>query len=409
MAIRINGNRLSQELGALSTIGALPGGGVCRLAFSEDDKRGRDFVEHRMRGLGLNVLIDPIGNILGIRPGRGSDRLVLTGSHTDTVGTGGKYDGSLGVLAGLEVIQTLNEHQVETHHSIGVVSFVNEEGVRFMPDMMGSLYLSGQLDLDTVRAIKGPDGTSIGECLDENEYAGTDEWPLYLIQSFIELHIEQGPVLLENKATIGIVDSVQGILWKKVTLKGESNHAGVTPMHRRKDAGYVAASIATYVRELTTEIEGLRATVGVLSLMPNLINVIAGQATLTIDVRHPEKNRLYESMNLVLEKIGELCAREGVVAEIVDLAEVDPVRFDESCIKLVQKAAHEFRYPSMPIISGAGHDAQIMASKWPASMIFVPSQGGISHNINEYTTLDHVEAGANVLLHTLLAQANPEN
>lgn len=404
--VQINGERLWSELESLAKIGALPGGGVCRLAFSKEDKQGRDYVEQRMRDAGLEVRIDPIGNILGVRDGTGPDRrLVLTGSHIDTVGTGGKYDGSLGVLAGLEVLQTLNEHQVQTHHAVGVVAFVNEEGVRFMPDMMGSLYVSGQLGLDEIEPIEGIDGKTIKECLDEVAFSGEDDIPVDFIKSFIELHIEQGPVLLDKELDIGIVDRVQGILWEEVVLEGESNHAGVTPMHRRRDAGYVASSIAAYVRTLTEEIEGLRGTVGALSLFPNLINVIAKEATMTIDLRHAEKDQLIQARDLLHQKINALCEKEKVRPSIKPLADVDPVIFDAQCVESVEKAAEALHYSSMRMISGAGHDAQIMASKWPASMIFIPSQDGISHNINEYSTPEHVEAGANVLLHAILDKA----
>ena len=404
--MQINGKRLWGKLESLAKIGALPGGGVCRLAFSREDKQGRDYVEQRMRDLGLEVRIDPIGNILGVRAGTGADRrLVLTGSHVDTVGTGGKYDGSLGVLAGLEVLQTLNEHQVETHHSIGVVAFVNEEGVRFMPDMMGSLYVSGQLDLDEIEPIEGIDGKTIKECLDELDFSGRDDISSEAIDCFIELHIEQGPVLLGSDLLIGVVDRVQGILWEEVVLEGESNHAGVTPMHRRRDAGYVASAIAAYVRTLTEEIEGLRGTVGALTLFPNLINVIAKKATMTIDLRHAEKDRLIQARDLLHKMIDSLCEKENVYSTIKTLADVDPVVFDSQCVQSVEKAVEALHYSSIRMISGAGHDAQIMASKWPASMIFIPSQDGISHNINEYSTPEHVAAGANVLLHAILEQA----
>lgn len=406
MPIGINKERIIQHIESLAKIGGLPEGGVCRLAFSEEDKLGRDYVEQYMRRLGLEVLIDPIGNILGIRPGEDSTRLVLTGSHTDTVGTGGRYDGSLGVLAGLEVMHTLNEHQIQTEHAIGVISFVNEEGVRFMPDMMGSLYVSGQIGTDRVRSVIGTDDKSIGECLDELSYAGTDEFPIDRIKCFLELHIEQGPVLLDRKLEIGIVDRVQGILWEEVSIKGESNHAGVTPMAQRKDAGFVASMIAVKVRELTEQIDGLRATVGALNLFPNLINVIPQEAIMTIDLRHAGKDQLQlagERLQILIEEVAE---KEGVLVATKNLANVEPVNFDSRCVESVEMAANALGYSSTKMISGAGHDAQIMASRWPASMVFVPSQGAISHNINEYTLPEHVEAGANVLLHAVLEQAN---
>ena len=402
--MRINNVRLLHHLESLAQIGALPGGGVRRLAFSEEDKQGRDYIERYMRELGLEVMIDAIGNILGVRPGAGSEKLVLIGSHTDTVGTGGRYDGSLGVLAALEVIHTLNEQHIQTHHGVGVISFVNEEGVRFMPDMMGSLYLTGQIGLEEVRAVQGVDGKTIGECLDEQTYSGADELPVHRIASFLELHIEQGPILLESDTVIGVVDRVQGILWDEVQLTGETNHAGVTPMSRRKDAGYVASAVAVHVRSLTEQIGGLRGTVGALTLSPNLINVIAEKATLTIDLRHAEKEQLARAGDQVHEAINFLAAKEGVNVSIKNLANVAPVLFDERCVASVLGAANMLGYSCRKMISGAGHDAQIMASRWPASMIFVPSQGAISHNINEYTLPEHVEAGANVLLHAVMQQ-----
>lgn len=408
MPIQINKERLLHHIESLAKIGGLPGGGVCRLAFSKEDKSGRDYVERLMRSLGLEIHIDPIGNLLGVRPGKSPNRLVLTGSHTDTVGTGGRYDGSLGVLAALEAIQTLNDQHIQTHHSIGVISFVNEEGVRFMPDMMGSLYLSGQISVEDVRTIVGTDNRTIGECLDELSYAGSDHFPAHIITCFLELHIEQGPVLLDNDLEIGVVDRVQGIRWEEISIKGESNHAGVTPMHRRKDAGYVAAAIAVGVRELTEQIEGLRATVGSVTLFPNLINVIPQEATLTVDLRHAVNHELqlaYERLQILIEGLAE---QEGVQVASKTLADVNPVEFDSGCIKSVEQAAQALGYSYTKMISGAGHDAQIMASRWPASMIFVPSQGAISHNIKEYTLPEHVEAGANVLLHALLGQAMAE-
>ena len=403
--MRINKSRLVQHLDSLAAIGALPGGGVRRLAFSEADKQGRDYVEHVMRDLGLEVKIDAIGTILGIRKGR-DERVVLTGSHTDTVGTGGRFDGSLGVVAGLEVIHTLNEAGIETQHAIGVISFVNEEGVRFMPDMMGSLYLTGALDLQTLRSTEGTDGKTIGECLDAHGFAGPDSLQMD-VKGFIELHIEQGPVLESNRKTIGIVNRVQGLSWQEVTFTGETNHAGVTPMERRRDAGYAAAAVAAEVRNLTQRIAGLRATVGSVTLSPNLINVIAEEAKITVDLRHADDEQLVLAEQALSRVIDHIAGNEQVAVQQRSLARVHPVAFDEACITSVANAAEALGYPAMPLISGAGHDAQILASHMPAAMIFVPSQGGVSHNINEFTTSEHVEAGANVLLHAVLAQAHP--
>ena len=402
--MRINRARLLHHLDSLAAIGALSGGGVCRLAFSEADKQGRDYVEQVMQDLGLKVHIDAVGNILGVRKGK-DDRIVLTGSHTDTVGTGGRYDGSLGVLAGLEVIHTLNEAEIDTKHSVGVISFVNEEGVRFMPDMMGSLYFTGNVNLQDLRATPGIDGKTIGECLDELEFSGSDVINHKDVKSFIELHIEQGPVLESQGISIGIVDCVQGLSWQEITFTGETNHAGVTPMARRRDAGYVAAAVAAEVRKLTQTINGLRATVGSISLSPDLINVIAEKAKITVDLRHAHLSQLNLAEEVLSGVIHKIADNENVSVQQRFLAQAHPVHFDEGCIASVTRATETLGYSSRRMISGAGHDAQILASHIPASMIFVPSQGGISHNINEFTPPDHIEAGANVLLHAVLDQA----
>lgn len=405
--VTIRADRLMGRLQELARIGAIPGDGVCRLAFSEEDRRGRDYVEKVMREQGLDVYIDAIGNLMGVRPGIHNDDVVLTGSHTDTVATGGRYDGSLGVLAGLEVVQTLNDAGIETNHPIGVVSFVNEEGVRFMPDMMGSHYMAGHISLGEVRRIHSAGGETIGQCIDRHAFAGSaslDRWP---IRCFIELHIEQGPVLEEKGPVIGIVDRVQGISWREVTFAGQTNHAGVTPMDRRRDAGFAAASLAYQVRRLASEIEGLRATAGTLTLEPNLINVIAGKATVTIDMRHPDADPLSRAEERLQAIVHEIAAAERVDVVQKQLARVDPVEFAPQCLDSIEQATRRLGYAYAYLPSGAGHDAQIMASRWPSAMIFVPSRGGISHSVEEYTRPEHIEAGANVLLHALLDQASP--
>lgn len=401
--LRVNGNRLLFQLDELAKIGAIDGGGVCRLAFSREDKAGRDYIEARMRALGLDVSIDGIGNMLGIRAGTEPGPVVVTGSHTDTVGTGGRYDGSLGVLAGLEVIKVLNEAGVKTRHPIGVISFVNEEGVRFMPDMMGSLFLRGDLTIEEARAIAGIDGSTIGQNLDQQDYAGKDDFSTLDIGAFIELHIEQGPVLEAQNLQIGIVDRVQGITWLAYTFKGSANHAGATPMDMRHDAGYAAGALAYRVRHMAAGMgQGQRATIGSINLSPNLINVIAQEASVTVDLRNPNAERLAEAEAQV-ERIAQQIAEEAkVVVNRKVLAHVAPETFDPACVNAIKRSVDVLGYSSTRLISGAAHDAQILASRWPAAMIFVPSKDGISHNVQEYTAPVHLEAGANVLLHTLV-------
>ena len=402
-SLRINAQRLQNQLTALAQIGAIDGGGVCRLAFSAEDKAGRDFIETQMRALGLDVRIDAIGNILGIRRGRKDGPIVLTGSHTDTVATGGKYDGSLGVLTGLEVVNTLNDAGVETDLPLGVISFVNEEGVRFMPDMMGSLFLRGDLSVEKVRAFTGIDGTSIGENLDQTSYAGHDDLRSLSFASFVELHIEQGPVLEAEKLDIGIVERVQGISWTETRFTGTANHAGATPMSMRRDAGLAAARLAVEVHALTKSDSQLRATVGSMRLTPNLINVIAQNAVVTVDLRHPDAGGLQEAETRLDKVVADIVEETGVAVEQSRLARVAPEAFDAGCIEAISNAVETLGYTSKRMISGAAHDAQILSVVMPAAMIFVPSRGGVSHNVTEHTEPEHIESGANVLLLALMS------
>ncbi len=405
--MRVNAVRLLRRLDELSRIGAIPGNGVCRLAFSREDKAGRDFIERLMKELGLRVSIDAIGNIIGVREGKRDGPIVLTGSHTDTVATGGRFDGSLGVLAGLEALERMNEEQIETTFPVGVVSFVNEEGVRFMPDMMGSLFLRGDLSVDEIRRIEGVDGTSIGANLDTFEFPGTGSLQTLDIGQFIELHIEQGPRLESSDIPIGVVDRVQGLSWLEITFLGTANHAGTTPMVMRKDAGYAAGELARQVRILADNMGGeQRATVGSIRLSPNLINVIAEEAIVTVDLRNPDIDALDESERQVLAMVSKIAETDGLRYHTKKLAGVAPEMFNPTIVEEIEKAATNLGYKNQRITSGASHDAQILASLIPTAMIFVPSKGGISHNVKEYTTPEHVEAGANVLLATLLKLAS---
>lgn len=403
--LRINANRLHRRLDELAAIGALNGGGVRRLAFTEADKAGRDYVEERMRELGLDIHIDALGNIAGIRAGATDAPVVLVGSHTDSVGRGGRFDGALGVLAGLEAIATLDDAGIITKHPVGLVSFVNEEGNRFAPGIMGSTYVAGGLSLEEARRSVGTDDVPLGEALDATGMAGEDDLGALDIAAFVELHIEQGPILEEEGTTIGVVETVQGINWHEITLHGESNHAGVTPMNRRHDAGYVAAAIAEHVRTLGRTIEAQRATVGALSVEPGFTNIIPDHATLRIDLRNPNADRLQQARTELLEYARAVAQAEGVDLEHEQLSWIDPVRFDDAVVGAVEAGADALGYSHRRMVSGAGHDAQQMASVAPSAMLFVPSIGGISHNPEEFTRPEDVEAGANVLLDALLRLA----
>jgi N-carbamoyl-L-amino-acid hydrolase len=405
-ALRIDVTRLGARLDALASVGAIAGGGVCRLALSDEDRMGRDLVVGWMKALGLSVSIDAIGNVVGLRAGSESGPPVMTGSHIDTVRTGGRYDGNLGVLAGLEVVQVLNDAGIATRRPLAVAFFTNEEGARFNPDMMGSLVYVGGLRLEDALATVGIDGASVGDCLRQIGYAGSVPSDKARVHAYIELHVEQGPVLEAEGFTIGAVEGVQGISWTEFTVLGVSNHAGTTPMRLRHDAGYVACAIANQARQFAREIGGNQvATVGALELSPNLVNVIANKAVFTVDLRNTDEATLQLAERRLHAFADELAASEGVTLSSRRLARFEPVDFDPNSVALVEQTARSFGFSVRRLPSGAGHDAQMLARICPTAMIFVPSAGGISHNVKEFTSPADLEAGANVLLQTLLRLA----
>lgn len=404
--LRVDADRLLARLDALAEIGAIEGNGVCRLALSDEDRLARDQVVAWMRDLGLDVSIDRIGNVLGLRPGREDLPPVTVGSHIDTVATGGRFDGSLGVLAGLEVVAALNDAGMATRKPIAVGFFTNEEGARFAPDMMGSGVHQGAMDLGHMLATTGIDGATVGQELERIGYAGDAPVGSFRADSYIELHVEQGPLLEHEGYDIGSVTGVQGISWQEFRISGTSNHAGTTPMHLRQDAGYLAAAITTEARRLALEMgEGQVATVGVTRLIPNLVNVIPQQALLTVDLRNMEEQRLQQAEQRLSEFIEQIAEAEGVTVDQRSLARFQPVNFDPEMVALVENTANQMGLKVRRLPSGAGHDAQMFAPNCPTAMIFVPSRGGISHNVAEYTAPQQIEAGANVLLRAVLQRA----
>ena len=404
---RIDLPRLMSRIEALGRIGALPGGGVCRLALSPEDGAGRRLVVEWMRELGLDVTIDRIGNVRGLRAGRIDGPPVMIGSHIDTVATGGLYDGNLGVLAGLEVIAALVEAEHLTRRPLAVAFFTNEEGARFAPDMMGSAVHQGSLDLDTALAAVDVDGRSVAECLAAIGFAG-DAPPRSLTpHAYLELHVEQGPVLEREGVAIGAVTGVQGISWTEWTVSGVSNHAGTTPMSMRCDAGVVAARAVAAVRELAERLGGAQvATVGSLRLEPGLVNVVPRRAVFTVDLRNTDEATLRQAENLAARAIAEAAAAEGATVESRTLARFEPVDFDPAIVALVEATAlgHGASVKRMP--SGAGHDAQMFAPDCPTGMIFVPSRDGLSHNVREYTSVEEIGLGTEILLDVVLRLAD---
>jgi len=410
--LRADGDRLLARIEALGAIGAIVGAdgsrGSSRLALTDEDREGRDLVVTWMRDLGLEVAIDEIGNVVGTRPGTDPTAApVMTGSHIDTVRSGGRYDGNLGVLAGLEVVETLERHGVRTRHPIAVAFFTNEEGARFQPDMLGSLVYVGGYPLEDALDVAAVDGPRLGTELARIGYAGGVPCPAARApHAFVELHIEQGPVLEAAGIGIGAVTGVQGISWQELTIAGQSNHAGTTPMAMRHDAGVVAAEIAVLARRLATELGGHQvATVGRLELHPNVVNVVPGQATLTVDLRNTDDDVLREAERRLRRQAEEIAAAEGTAITSRVLARFEPVEFDPLVVGLVEATAARLGHSTLRLPAGAGHDAQMLARVCPSGMVFVPSAGGVSHNPAEHTDPAELTAGADVLLQVLLSLA----
>ena len=409
--VSISPDRLLARIAMLAEIGATGDGGCARIALTDDDRAGRDLVVSWMEDLGLDVTIDGIGNVVATQ--RGFDPSiapVMCGSHIDTVRTGGRYDGNYGVLAGLEVIEAV-QTAVQTSgqmsgqsaglaldRPLAVAFFTNEEGVRFAPDMMGSLAYAGGIGLEDALDVVGTDGVTVGAELQRIAYDGGAPLPGRPPHAFVEVHVEQGPVLEADGITIGAVTGVQGISWQELTISGQSNHAGTTPMSMRHDAGYAAAAVSVFARELAERMGGTQvATVGRAELQPNLVNVIAHTARLTVDLRNTDESLLSDAEAELTRFLDRVAADEGVTIERKTLARFEPVAFDERMIALVEAVATEQGHSVRRMPSGAGHDAQMLARVAPTAMVFVPSVGGISHNPAEFTSVEHLVAGAEVL------------
>jgi N-carbamoyl-L-amino-acid hydrolase len=402
-SLRIDAGRLLRRLDELAKLGARDDGGCNRLAFTDADKQGRDLVTEWMRELGMSVTIDAIGNAVAIREGSEGGPPVMCGSHIDTVRTGGRYDGNLGVLAGLEIVETLNDAGLTTRRPLAVAFFSNEEGARIAPDMMGSLVYVGGLALDEAHAAVSIDGKTVVDELDRIGYRGDAPVPGTTPHAFVELHIEQGPVLEAEGLGLGAVTGVQGISWTEVTVQGQANHAGTTPMSYRHDAGYVAGETAAFVRRLTKEMGGAQVgTVGAITLDPNLVNVVARKAVFTVDLRNTDESLLQRAEARLAEHLDAIADAEGVEITTRELARFEPVDFDRRVIELVEDTAKSLGNTVRQLPAGAGHDAQMLARVCPAGMVFTPSVKGISHNPKEHTDPKDIEAGANVLLQVLL-------
>ena len=408
MDLHINGERLWRSLMDLARIGATPKGGVCRLALSELDGQGRDLVTAWFREAGLSVSVDRIGNIFARRRGRNPDAPpVVSGSHIDTQPSGGKFDGNYGVLAALEVVRTLDENNVETDAPIEVAIWTNEEGTRFTPVMMGSGVFVNAFELDHCLARTDLEGKSVGDELKRIGYAGDTPMGGRPFAAYFEAHIEQGPILEDTGNVIGVVSGALGLRWYDVVTSGQDSHAGPTPMRLRKDALLGAAQIVQEVNRIAFahQPEG-RGTVGFMQVKPNSRNVVPGEVRFSVDLRHISDAKL-DAMEAMLR---ETCARvgkeSGLTFDVQRATSYPTVQFHPDCVSAVRKATQSLGYKHIDIVSGAGHDACYINRVAPTGMIFVPCEGGISHNEIENAKPEDLAAGCDVLLRAIVERAS---
>lgn len=406
--LKINGDRLWDSLMEMAKIGATEKGGVCRLALTDLDRQARDLFVKWCRQAGCSIRVDKMGNVFARRPGK-DDSLapVMTGSHIDSQPTGGKFDGVYGVLCGLEVIRSLNDMKYETLRPIEAAIWTNEEGSRFAPAMVASGVFAGVFDLDYGLARADQDGKTMGEELKRIGYAGEDEVGGRPVHAFFEAHIEQGPILEAEKKTIGIVQGAQGQRWFEVVLTGQEAHAGPTPMKVRKDALVGAAHVIGAINKIGHDNQPFAcATVGMVNNSPNSRNVIPGKVFFTIDLRHPDDKILSKMAAEAKAACEEAVSRNHLEMDFKEIWYSPPVKFDASCVAAVKKGADELGLSNLNIISGAGHDSCYMNRVAPTAMVFIPCEGGISHNEIENATKEDCRDGCDVLLRAMVERAN---
>jgi N-carbamoyl-L-amino-acid hydrolase len=405
---RIDGKRLWDALMDMARFGATPKGGVKRLTLSTVDREGRDHFRAACEAAGLKVRVDAIGNMFARREGRDPRRLpVLFGSHLDSQPSGGKFDGALGVIAGLEVMRTLNDLGVVTEAPLELVNWTDEEGSRFGRSLMGSGVWAGVYSLGQAYALTDTEGTSVEAALNEIGYRGPEKAAPFPADAYFELHIEQGPILEREGKQIGIVTGAQAQVWYDAVVTGQDAHAGTTPPSARKDALVCAARIIDLVdRMMRARGEDGRGTVGELHVLPNSRNVIPGEVRFSVEFRHPDTAEI-ERLDAQFPREAGFIARDcGVELKLEQLFKVAFQPFDPACVELVRQGARRLGYSAREIVSGAGHDAVYVARHVPAAMIFTPCKDGLSHNEAESILLEEAEAGCQVLLEAIVARAN---
>lgn len=404
--IKINGARLWQSLMDLANIGATAKGGVCRLALTALDGQGRDLFVSWAREAGCSIRIDAIGNIFARRSGHNNELApVMTGSHIDTQPTGGKFDGNYGVLAGLEVVRSLNDAGIQTEAPIEVAVWTNEEGSRFVPVMMGSGVFAEAFTLEYVLGQRDAQGISVAEALEAIGYAG-ESGATAAVSAYFEAHIEQGPVLEANDCVIGVVQGALGQRWYDVVIEGMEAHAGPTPMALRSDALLAASELVAEINRIAVErAPHARGTVGVLEVFPNSRNVIPGKVSMSVDLRAGDDAMLLDMDTDLRRTCARVASDRKMSIDVQQVVYFPPQPFTSDLLEGIRAGAKDMGYSSMDIVSGAGHDAVYLARVAPTAMIFVPCAGGISHNEIEDAAPEHLEAGCNVLLQAMLRSA----
>ncbi|RAW46355.1 Zn-dependent hydrolase [Halorubrum sp. 48-1-W] len=404
----ISSERFRERFDRFNEIGATDRGGVNRPTLSDENERARDTLVEWFEDAGLSVRVDEMGNLFGRREGRDDDLPpVLIGSHVDSQYNGGRYDGVIGVLGSLEVVETLNDAGVETERPIEVVSWSNEEGVRFQPDMLGSGVFAGKFDVEFAYSREDKEGKTFGEELERIGYRGEEPCEPRDLHCYLELHVEQGPKLEDRDLAVGVVEGVYGFVWFDAAFEGSADHAGPTPMHLRHDAMVATSDVVDAVRRIAgTGGDDLVGTVGSVDVSPNSINVIPERVEFTVDFRSYDDRTVDRAAERVREEIDHAANREGIEADHEEIMRIDSQSFDDAVVDAVADAADALDADATRLVSGAGHDASYLNRVCPTGMIFVPSVGGVSHTEAEFTEWDDVVTGVNVLLNATVGKAN---
>jgi N-carbamoyl-L-amino-acid hydrolase len=406
-AAGIDAGRLAATLEEYAAIGATPGGGVTRLALSDDDRAARDLLARHLREVGCDVLVDDLGNMRGVLQGAPGYASVHIASHLDTVVRGGRFDGALGVLAGLEILRTLHERDIRPGRTLELVNWTNEEGARFEPAMTGSGGATGAVAASWVQDRRDRDGHRLGDELARIGYLGEQRHRPPIGHACLELHIEQGPVLDDLDRPIGIVEGIVGITWLDVMIAGAAAHAGPTPMVSRRDALVAAAEVVQAVREIGTAGEPpVAGTVGRFEVQPGVVNVIPGAVRMSVDFRAPDEETLHAMVKTLRRTAQEIGARHSVDIDVQQFWTSLPVRFDPGVVERLEAACAAAGIEPVYLWSGAGHDARHTADVMPTGMLFVRSRGGVSHCEQEFSAMEDISIATTVLLHAALALAS---